>query len=612
MIDKPNVNLTLKAKQDSILEAHKVLVVGRYTDDVYLKNPLERDLEDSHAKNMFLKFKELNKDTSVSILGIKPDVDGVDASAKLTLSSEFIANETITINVMEAQTKVNVVAPKTIQQVAQQLKIELEKNKYIRLVDLETTPPVSRTEGTFKATNIVSNLAVGMVVCVDINTSELTLAKKTNDMLIVGIVQSIDAVEKTAVVTYLTNNLANQEVLIDGSYTPTQNDVLTIKGGKAVATGNVDGYVVTGATLDVVTADPSYWRIQISTDITSIDDVLQYAITPDVTEAILTLFPTLLGKLGNGIYFTCSSQNIELEGFSGGVSNDVVDFSIIGDDRYQTIAYSNDFDTDILDAFLISRQNKENQLLEGVGVYGTVNNFSLDSYNNFTLTKLSVKEPINHIDMFTSIFCSARSKRLTDGASISDLVSVTAGTTNSIGGLNLSPIPYHNTSLTKYVSIASDYTRQETNELENLRYSVIGYDLSETNVLVGDVYTTYRVNTDGVQDDTFKYLNNTDVALSSKEYFFNNLKADNRQSTLSTGVARSRFGQKNQAEITSDMVKYWFALVDTYGILQDNQEDFKANLIVNLIPSTGTINLDYLIHPIIGFRAINGTLSIQI
>jgi hypothetical protein len=451
-----------KATKDLGLNPHRVLFVGRYTEDVYLKNVLLKDIEDSHVKNMILKFREINTYSELNILGIAGTSPKVNATATLSITDGFDVDTVLKISILDND-----------------LMIEIPANTS--------------------------------------SADALTLIK--------------------------TKLLTSQYVMS-----------------------------ITGAD-------------------------------------ILTITTTLTGLLGNNIYFAANNSNVVTTAFGGGTGIDTVDFTQIGTDRYQTIIYSSEFDTKPLDTLLTQRFNVPNYVLDGIGIYATYST-DADNYNNPCLIRFCAKKIKQHIDMEAVVFGAIRSLRLTDGANLVGLVDNSAGVDNRTGGINMAAIPYHNTNVTANLGVVADFSDEELQDLENKRISVVGKDASEYNVLVGDVFTLNRTDSQGNLDNTFKYLSIVDVALCSREYFFNNLKKDFAQSTIVRSKSIPGRGQINLGDINVKMVRYYQNLLEL-GIAHDSA-NFEDSLNISFDFSSGLIKINWILYPVQGVYAINGALAIKL
>lgn len=352
--------------------------------------------------------------------------------------------------------------------------------------------------------------------------------------------------------------------------------------------------------------------------------ILASLITSDLVESAsanvshetitIELSDILAGSLGNGIYFATNNETlITTSVFTGGSLFPSYDLSLIGEDRYQHVVVSNVYDANNVANLLKNRFNVDYVVLSGVGAktYNTLQEITTENIdNNQCFVKLHIKKTISHIDTASVDFMALRSLRFTDGANLSKFIDNSAGVSNYVGGINLSAIPYHNTNITDYIKIDGVYNQQETIDIEANRISLIDYDITGYVVALGDIYTTYKIDESGNSDNTYKYLNNVDIALNVREYFFNAIKSRTKQSTLATGVALSNRGQLSVDSIKTLLIGVYQDLIG-FGIVQD-EVGFKENLFVNILNSEGIIQLQYEIYPIQGVRSIQGVLIVKI
>jgi phage tail sheath gpL-like len=472
VINTPRINLSIKTQANLGLSEQRVLFIMPYDTTEYKKDVDINTLNDSHLKNMMLKFRELNKLTKLSYLSVEPALVNTNATATLTILSGITEATNLKIYLLDSVLEVIIPANSSIQAI-----------------------------------------------------SDLILAK-----------------------------------LITSNYVES-------------ATANV--------TFEEITIE---------------------------------LSNLLAGALGNGIYFSTSNLDlITTTAFIGGTPYVTYDLSLLGEDRFQHIICSNVFDANPLATFLKNRFNTEFILLDGVGAkaYKTPAEVELEGVENCQcLVQLTTKKAISHIDTFSTIFMALRSLRFTAGANLSELVDVSAGTDNFVGGIGLSAIPYHNTNLTEYLQVADVYGMQDSLDIEGKRITLIDKDVSGVLVSISDTYTSYKIDDSGNADDTYKYLNNVDIALNVREYFYTFLKARTKMSVLALGVGLANRGQLSVEAVRTLLIRTYIDLI-SFGIVQD-EISFKENLIVVINNVLGKIQVQYTIYPTQGVRSIDGTLIVKI
>lgn len=472
-VNTPKLSLTLGTESNVGLSEQKALLIMPYSINEYKKDVDINSLPESHLKNMLLKFRELNKITKLSYIGVAPTGTPTNASATITIASGVTSASAIEIYLLDTINIISIPADSSIQAISQLISASLITNKYVDSVDIS----------------------------VDFVTITITL----NDLLI--------------------------------------------------------------------------------------------------------------GDLGNNIYFNSNNAILSTTDFTGGSFIGVYDLSLIQSDRYQNIILSNVFNGKSLSDFLKARFNTEFVLLDGIGIKYYQNQSEIDSdeiENNQVLIQLVSSPTKENYDSHAVLFGALRSLRLTDGSNLTQLVDASAGVSNNVGGINMSSIPYHNTNLNKYIKLANEpLGSQETLDIEAKRLTLIDYDLSGYNVLLNDVYTSYKIDEAGNDDDTYKFLNIVDIALSVRELFFNKIKQKTKQSTLATsGKAISNRGQLSVETVRTGLISVYQDLIEL-GVVED-ELNFKKNLYVNFDKQNSLIQLQYYIYPIQALRGITGKLIVKI
>lgn len=412
------------------------------------------------------------------------------------------------------------------------------------------------------------------------------------------------------------NKLTKLSYLSTTLPTPTNaTATLTINSGLEVA--KILKIYLVEEILDI--SIPKNSSIQQISDLISIELMKsQYVGSVDVSVDFATLTITLsnilMGALGNNIYFSTNDKTlITTTEFASGSLFTNYDLSLIGEDRYKNIIVSNVYNGLDVANRLKNSINNQYFLLDGIGAKAYKNQEEIDNDaidNNEAFIQLHAKKSITHIDVLSVIFLALRSFRLTDGANLTDLIDQSAGVLNAVGGIGLSAIPYHNTNLTKYIKLADVYNMQETLDLESKRITLIDYDISGYLISINDVYTSYKVDSSGNNDEIFKYLNITDIALNSREYFYNAVRQRTKQSTMVRGISVANRGQFDKGDVKSILVECYQALTKL-GIVQEETK-FKESIFVEINNLLGEIQFQYELYPVIGVRSINGVVIVKL
>ena len=294
---------------------------------------------------------------------------------------------------------------------------------------------------------------------------------------------------------------------------------------------------------------------------------------------------------------------------SGATDPDVTGvFDVVGDKRYQTVIWPYT-DVDELVDFLDPRFNVNNDVLDGAGFVSVTDTLSnhlsrLGDLNSENLVEICDKQESSGTyagpaqmeipAVKASLFGSIRALRLTDGQVITEFVISANGALDAYGGAAQASKPYFNTSFANQlplINTGDGFTSVEVGQLKDAGGTVFGNNASGTEVVAGEVVTTYKTDTAGNDDITFKYLNYRDTASGSREYFYSNLKKRFAQSRLTTGDAIKGRDQANAVIIAAYVEKLYQDLSGPEYVLVQAGDDaisyFKSNLEVTLDAAEG-------------------------
>ena len=372
---------------------------------------------------------------------------------------------------------------------------------------------------------------------------------------------------------------------------------------------------------------------------TTIGANLESAITADLDAVVtasnstgtVTLTAVNAGTQGNtiGIKIVGSVAGITTTytAFSGGATdpNLTALFDVIDGARYTRIVYPHEWGVSTLTTETESRFNVDNKILDGVGIASGIDTYAnikanADSYNQKTLGYIGNRKISNSKHVGGAIFESplviaakfaALEIRMTIGSNTSSIV--TNG--QNIGGSFFAAIPYHNTPFINLPIIESgnDFTDEEATELENAGVILLRNNPANTLLICNEAVTTYKTNTLGVKDLTYKYLNYYDTLSMVREYFFNNLKADLSQHILTTGELIAGRPMINKNVFIAKMMGYYATLSgyngdNSYVLLRSSEADKKAFRdsldSVDITLSTGTITAESIANIVTQVRNI--------
>lgn len=200
--------------------------------------------------------------------------------------------------------------------------------------------------------------------------------------------------------------------------------------------------------------------------------------------------------------------------------------------------------------------------------------------------------------------------RLTVGSNTSSIVTNGKGT----GGSFFGGIPYHNTPFINLPIIQDDFEDDEADELEDSGGWLLRNNPANTVIISGAARTTYKTDTLGNPDVTFKFNEYVRTLSLVREYVFNNLKADFSQVILTDGDLIAGMPMVNREKFTGQMMSYYNNLSGSTGnkdyvLLRagaDNAKAFKQAITdtIVLTLSTGTITTESIANIVTQLRDI--------
>lgn len=329
------------------------------------------------------------------------------------------------------------------------------------------------------------------------------------------------------------------------------------------------------------------------------------------------------GTLGNSISLKYSGSvagiTTTLTTFASGATNPTLTalFDSIASTRFSTIVYPAEWGISTLTAETEAKFNVNNRIAHEFGfvckndTYAN-HNTAADALNQKTLAYIPNKliSKTNHKggaifespSVIAAYAAAHRELKLTTNANVASL------TTNgqSLGGSFFGAIPYHNTpfNLLPIIDSDDDFSNAEVLELENSGCYILRNNPSNNVIISNEAVTTYKTNTLGAIDLTFKYINYFDTLTLIAEFIFNNLKADFSQHILTDGQLIEGRPMVDKEGFIGKMMGYYATLSgingnNNYVLLRastDAQATFKQALTdsvaINL--ATGTITVEAL------------------
>lgn len=243
-------------------------------------------------------------------------------------------------------------------------------------------------------------------------------------------------------------------------------------------------------------------------------------------------------------------------------------FDVVQNIRYQTVVMPVDYLSQaVAVSFLNDRFNTSgDKILDGEGIVTKTDTYAnlltstiaLNSQNytiipnettNKTYYKGSALFELNFV--VSAQMAAIRALRLTTDAPLSRFITATEGSNDAYGGIHISTLPYHNTFFPDLPLIDKDlmWSDLERDELKDAGFTIIGNNDTNTAVILDSAITRYKTDAAGDPDLSYKYLNYVDQASAVREYFHNNLKADFRNTRLTSGSLVSGYSMANTSSI---------------------------------------------------------------
>lgn len=207
-------------------------------------------------------------------------------------------------------------------------------------------------------------------------------------------------------------------------------------------------------------------------------------------------------------------------------------------------------------------------------------------------------------------FMAIEALRLTDGAPIGRFITVSSPL-DQFGGPGLASLALYNTpmALTNVANPTDLFSAAEQAAALVDGYSVIGVNESDSVALTGPVVTTYKTNTLGNPDTSFKFLEYVRTGYTALEYMYNTLKATFTQYRLSQGDVTPGRAETNLNGITNFFLAMFATLAGADYTLCPNGKTaakyFASNLLVTANYATGVITAIGQLPIVTQIRQIN-------
>ncbi len=344
------------------------------------------------------------------------------------------------------------------------------------------------------------------------------------------------------------------------------------------------------------------------------------------------------------VEFEVDDENLEVTRNIGTADFTVPDldgvFDSVQGQRYQTVVWPYPFNLDPLTSFLDPRFNKDGVVIDGVGVTALNQTFQGlllfgEAQNSASLVMLGGNIAVDTIDgdndrrtyqggdipenplIKACHFAAIRSLRLDDqGANIADLVVGDAGL-DAFGGAALASRPYFNTPFSS-LPLSESNRGFESTEIEQLLeagITVLGNNIAGNQVILGETVTTYKTDTAGNPDETFRFLNYVDTSSGIREYFYNNFRARFAQSRLTEGDLVLGRKMANANLVRSFAKRLYVALSGQDFVLTESGEDalnfFDENLFVSVDKAQGIVTIIMTVPIVTQYRETRATIRIS-
>ena len=331
---------------------------------------------------------------------------------------------------------------------------------------------------------------------------------------------------------------------------------------------------------------------------------------PTVATATLTLEATDAGTIPNkwtvehinipaGITVNTNSVTDRAQ-FSGGSADPSFTgiFDNVSSTRFHAISWPWHASFSEVQTFLEARNAINNEFLHGVafmGVDGTqaaltqivnatanpLNSQNLIFAGNRQVSGASVI--IEPPDWRLAEFIGIEGLRLTDGVPIGQYIT-TSSPLDAVGGSGSASLAYYNTPLanTSPSNLDDLFDGTEQLQLTNAGFTIIGTNTAGNATLMGEVVTTYKTNTLGNPDVSFKFLNYVRTSYLALEIFFRTLKSDYSQSRLTEGDVIPGRAMANSESITAEYTRIYKLLSGPGFVLTQAGPDAEAFFFRNL------------------------------
>lgn len=338
--------------------------------------------------------------------------------------------------------------------------------------------------------------------------------------------------------------------------------------------------------------------------------------TASVASNVVTITASNKGTIYNNsaIYTEGAIAGVTtaITAFTGGAVDPEVDddvLALIENLRYQAIVSPIEYGISYLKTELDARFNTNNKVMDGVlfvdktdtlanhrTALATLNSQNLhyqcdklvsaDNYKGSSIPEFSyIKATYN---------ATMRALRISEGSQLSTVV-IGQYPDDIMGGTHNNSLPFFNSKCAYLNAIKSQYhwKSDEIAEINNNGGSVWNNNATNNGIVMGEQLTTYKTDSAGNEDITWKFLNYRDTESAVREYRFVNFKKD---------FAQSRMNDDTEKVVRNAFIKYYRALSsDKFRLLRGGKEAlnfYKDNLKISLDFAKGQVTV-YCLDPIV-------------
>lgn len=338
--------------------------------------------------------------------------------------------------------------------------------------------------------------------------------------------------------------------------------------------------------------------------------------TATISTSTLTITFANKGTIGNDttLYYegNIAGVTLTLTGFSSGATDPQVTsttLEAIDGLRYQGIVSPIEYGISAIKTELDARFNTNNRVLDGVLFVDKTDTLAnhktaLNNLNSQNVhyqcdkavsTSNYIGSSIPEFSFDKAVYnATVRALRNSEGAQISTLV-IGQYPNDVMGGTHLNSLPFFNSKCAYLdpINPPLHWKSDEISEINEAGGSVWDNNSANNTLVMGEQLTTYKTDSAGNEDITWKFLNYRDTESAIREYRFVNFKKD---------FAQSRMTDDTEKVVRNAFLKYYKILSsENYRLLREGKPSYdfyKENLKISLDFAKGRVTV-YCLDPIV-------------